>query len=108
MTTITVEYKDGRIRNVVSKGHSGFAKYGKDIVCAAVSAILQTALMGIMKFSSSDVEYTVNEETGFMRFSVPDGSEEELVKIDAVTETMLLGLRDIEKGYGSYVKVEVK
>ena len=106
MTTVTVIRRDGRIREVTVKGHSGYAKFGKDIVCAAVSSVTQTALMGIIKFSSSKVDYVADE--GFIRFSVPDSIGEERIRIDAVTETMLTGLKDIESGYGSYVKVEVK
>lgn len=106
MTTVVVVRKDGRIREVTVKGHSGYAKYGRDIVCAAVSATVQTALMGIKKFSSRPVDYEIND--GFIRFSVPDSFETEQTRVDAITETMLLGLEDIESGYGSYVKVEVK
>lgn len=29
------------------KGHAGYAPHGRDIVCAAVSAILQTAVLGL-------------------------------------------------------------
>lgn len=108
MTTVTVVRKDGRIREVTVKGHSGYAVYGKDIVCAAISATVQTALMGIIKYSSTDVEYTVNEEVGFIRFSVPESIGEEQIRVDAIAETMLLGVKDIESGYGTYVKVEVK
>jgi uncharacterized protein YsxB (DUF464 family) len=29
------------------KGHAGYAPHGQDIVCAAVSAIVQTAVLGL-------------------------------------------------------------
>lgn len=32
-------------------GHAGYAEYGNDIVCAAVSAILQTAQLGLIKLA---------------------------------------------------------
>lgn len=37
----------GDVVGLVASGHAGFAAHGSDIVCAAVSAILETALMGI-------------------------------------------------------------
>jgi uncharacterized protein YsxB (DUF464 family) len=33
------------------KGHAGYAEYGQDIVCASVSAIIQTALLGLQAIS---------------------------------------------------------
>lgn len=32
-------------------GHADYAEYGNDIVCAAVSAILQTAQLGLMQLA---------------------------------------------------------
>ena len=43
-----------------------------------------------------------------MLFSVPESIGEEQIRVDAIAETMLLGVKDIESGYGTYVKVEVK
>ncbi len=108
MTAVNVVYREGYIGEVTVKGHSGYAKHGRDIVCAAVSAVVQTALMGVMKYSSKEVDVVVNEESGYLHFAVPELSEEERKKVEVILDTMLLGLRDIESGYGSYVKVEVK
>lgn len=35
------------------KGHSGYAPHGQDIVCAAVSAILQTAVLGLESIAAT-------------------------------------------------------
>ena len=49
MTVITVLKKHGRLVGFEAKGHSGYAEAGEDIVCAAVSAVMQTAVIGILK-----------------------------------------------------------
>lgn len=46
MINVTVTLKDGETR-IEATGHSGYAEPGKDIVCAAVSAILTTAALGL-------------------------------------------------------------
>lgn len=38
---------EGRIVRLLVRGHAGYAERGRDIVCAAVSAITQTALLGL-------------------------------------------------------------
>lgn len=46
MIKVNVKMNSGDIVIDV-KGHAGYAPHGQDIVCAAVSAILQTAVLGI-------------------------------------------------------------
>ncbi len=105
MIRIVVTKQGDFVTQVEVKGHAGYAKFGKDIVCSAVSSIACTALMGVVEFSSQKVEYV--KEEGYLRFSVPSPqSEEERIRLDAVTKTMLLGLRDIQSGYKAYIKLE--
>jgi hypothetical protein len=43
---IQARMKSGEMQ-IHADGHAGYAEYGKDIVCAAISTIMQTALLGI-------------------------------------------------------------
>jgi uncharacterized protein YsxB (DUF464 family) len=40
-------YLDNGEMKIHAAGHAGYAEHGKDIVCAAISTIMQTALLGI-------------------------------------------------------------
>lgn len=105
MIVIRLTKKDDKIRKVEIKGHAGFAKYGKDIVCSAVSSIACTALLGLIEFSTRKVEYV--KEEGYLIFTVPEAqTPEEEMKTDAILRTMELGLRDVQKGYKAFVKME--
>lgn len=105
MISVSVVREDGRISVFEIKGHANFARHGKDIVCAAVSASAQTALLGLLKYRP-DTEYTVGEE-GYMKIKVPVGRDEtESARLEAIAETLLCGLKDIRDGYKSYVKLE--
>ncbi|HOO22194.1 MAG TPA: ribosomal-processing cysteine protease Prp [Clostridia bacterium] len=109
MIGITVTKGSEGIECVEIKGHAGYAKYGKDIVCSAVSAIAQTALMGLMEISAKKVDFVKDDETGYLKFCAPKAeSETERIKQQAILETMVLGLKDIQKGYKAFVKVEVR
>jgi hypothetical protein len=86
-------------------GHSGYAEAGKDIVCAAVSAIVQTAILGLTDVVGIEVVY--DQRPGEVRCSVPEGLSQGLrEKANIVLETMLCGLKSIQEGYGTYIKVE--
>ena len=105
MIRIRLTKKDDKIQKVEIKGHAGYAKYGKDIVCSAISSIACTALLGLIEFSTRKVEYV--KEEGYLAFSVPDGqSPEEETRQDAILKTMELGLRDVQKGYSAFVIME--
>lgn len=46
MVKITVDMKSGKML-IDADGHANYAPNGQDIVCSAVSAILQTAVLGL-------------------------------------------------------------
>ena len=52
MTTITFRMEDGRITGFDSKGHSGYAEEGADIVCAGITSAIRL------------VEATINDVLG--------------------------------------------
>ena len=104
MISVTVTRKDDSIREITVSGHAGYATHGKDVVCAAVSSIAQTALLGLMRYEDK-VEYQ-REEDGYLRIVVPEGKNHSIAQ--AIAETAVLGLKDIASGYGTFVKVEEK
>ncbi|MBQ7477770.1 MAG: ribosomal-processing cysteine protease Prp [Selenomonadaceae bacterium] len=81
-----------RISGFRVTGHSGTAAKGRDIVCAGVSALAQAALLGIGEYLHREVEYSVASGKLCMKLK---GAPDDLT--EAVLQTMLLGLMEIEK-----------
>ena len=52
MVNITVGKKSGKVL-IKMEGHAGHGEPGNDIVCASVSAIIQTALLGLEEISKN-------------------------------------------------------
>ena len=107
MTVIELFYNENqKIIKVTANGHSNY-KDNDDIVCASVSSITQTALLGLLNVVNLAVDYVV--EDGFLSFEVPDNlTYEEDLKVEAILSTMREGLLDIESGYSKFVKLEEK
>lgn len=107
MTLIELFYNENqKICKVRAKGHSNY-KDNDDIVCASVSSITQTALLGLLNVVNLAVDYVV--EDGFLSFEVPENlTYEEDLKVDAILSTMREGLIDIQSGYSKFVKLEEK
>lgn len=100
MTTISIVYsKNGTICGFDISGHAGYSEAGSDIVCAAVSALSQTTLLGLLKYAPKDTTYTVDEELGSLTVRVSQSSP----IIEALLETLTLGLEEIARQYPTYV-----
>jgi len=92
----------GEIRAFQVRGHAGFADRGQDIVCAGVSALAQSAVLGLGKFLAEPC--TVKVTDGCLQCVLPAQlTEKEKVEAQAILETMLLGIREIESNYPRYV-----
>ncbi len=109
MTTVKVEKKEGHVVFVEAHGHTGYAEAGSDIVCAALSAVMQTAVMGLEKVAKiKDFTYYFADTDGSMEIRLGDLDTEERHNADVVLDTMLCGVSDLAEGYPRFIKLEVK
>ena len=108
MTLVEFFYNENdKIEKVTAKGHSNYSVEGEDIVCASVSTLLQTALLGLIKVVGLDIDYEI--EDGFLTFDIPrDLSYEDDLKVEVIIQTLKEGILDIESGYEKFVKMEEK
>lgn len=104
MTTVRLFYDGGRLSGVEAKGHTGYAKAGRDIVCAAVSVLIQTALLALDKVANAQVEKTEGE--GYLRYKVISTDPVTLQTSEIILKSMEVGLADIASAYPSYIKLE--
>ncbi len=103
MITVTLFKENGRTVRVRSSGHSGLAEHGNDVLCAAVSALVQTAYLAIAEIES-DVKYDRNAKNAYFEFCVPDGERRH--DIDVIVRAMCVGLKDLSSGYPQNLKLE--
>ena len=88
---------------IQSRGHSGFAERGSDVVCAAVSVLMQALVFGVSevaKLKSASIH--VNESIPVIRVTWP---ENECGKIALLTQTISQSLKIIARDNPKYVKI---
>ncbi len=108
MTDITITRKDNSIVEVSASGHTGYGVSGEDIVCAGVSTLIQSALLGLLQVAKINVKFDVNEEKGLLRFTLPERlTAEERHDADVILNTMLCGLQDFYTEYSDFINLEV-
>lgn len=94
----------GNITGIRVEGHSGYEDEGKDIVCSAVSAIVQTAVLGINNVIGLKPFY--HQEKGLAELRISSKLLENNIRdLGIILETMLLGLKSIELGYSEYITI---
>lgn len=109
MTSVKITRKKGHIREVECDGHTFYGEKGEDIVCAALSSVVQTTVLGLMSVVRIDVDLKRDDKKGYLKFSVPENlSYEEQIKADAILDTMLLGIADLNEGFSDFIELEVK
>ena len=109
MTRIVFHKQGEDFVRIESEGHTGYANSGEDIVCAAISALLQGAALGVLKVASVKAEYRVNEEKGSLILALPrDLGAQARHDCGVILSTLYLSLKDLAEGYSEYIQVEVK
>ena len=89
-------------------GHTDYGEEGEDILCAALSSVVQTAVLGLMQVAQIDVDYKVNAKEGLLELALPQHlTDIERNNADMILETMFLGIADLNSEYGKYIKLEV-
>ena len=101
MTTVEITHRNGYIAGFTASGHSDYAEEGEDIVCAAVSAITQTAMMGLQHFAPNTQAHWEAGDDPILVVSVPDPSHD----TEVILQTMVIGLEDILSGVPDYVRI---
>ena len=94
---------DGKITGFSISGHAEFAERGKDIYCAGVSTVAQAAYICITDHLKRKIDGNVGDGKLMLKLKTPP---DELT--EAVFQTMLIGITEIEKLAPKYVKVIVK
>jgi uncharacterized protein len=96
-----------QISSFVVEGHAEYDVPGKDLVCAAVSAITVGTCNSIE--SLTGVIPIHEMERGLLDVTIPESAyavQETLNQVQLILESMVVMLQTIEQNYGDYITIE--
>lgn len=100
MIHVSVLKRRKHLKQITLNGHALFDDYGKDIVCAGVSAILTTTINGILRIKENAVKYEQKKDS-FLLTVLSD---------DDITQKLILNMislfQELEGQYPKNIKVE--
>ena len=103
--------KQGYIYRYKMSGHSNYDEYGRDIVCAAVSILAQTALMSFVSVcdvNEEDINYTMDDD-GFLDVEIPQFVDSETKReIEIIMKTLEVGIKSIIENYPENVTLKYR
>ncbi|HQC54586.1 MAG TPA: ribosomal-processing cysteine protease Prp [Clostridia bacterium] len=91
--------EEGKNTFVIVSGHSGVATKGKDILCAAVSALAQGAVIGLQNVLKKKT--IIKKSDGYLYFEVAKNAE-----TDILIETFKEAIKDLARQYPKHLKME--
>lgn len=91
-----------RLSSFFATGHAGWAESGDDVVCAAVSAVLQAAWLGLAEVAKIPV--TASRESGRLELTWPAAVRDD-PRVAAIAATAALSVARIAAQYPSHVRV---
>lgn len=89
-----------RDNGITITGHSGYAPPGQDIICAAVSTLVQTLICSIEKLTIDKIEYSLQSGNAEIRFGNLSDAARFLV------DSFFVGILGVAEGNERYVQIK--
>lgn len=107
MTNLKFYKKNNNIVGFDCFGHSGYAEMGADVVCAAISSLVQNAEIALSEVLGVKTSVKRNDKNAeFCLKIAKTESEENIEKSQPILKALEISAQRIEKEYKKYLKVE--
>ena len=93
---------DENTHTLTVTGHANFAEYGKDIVCAGISSLVQALIGWIEENFQKDACVMVDSEKGKVIVACEGGDD-----VAAVFYMASIGLEQIADSYPDHVQIDI-
>ena len=93
MIRINVDKENNQIKKIILEGHANYDEYGKDIVCAAVSATYLCTVKAIFSLNKDSIQVNNNKAKQEIIVNTYDDTTNTLLK------NMINCLESLEKQY---------
>lgn len=84
---------------ITVKGHAGYAPHGQDIVCAAVSTLVQNLVVSVSELTATKIMHHMQPGWVEIRYGTLSDSAKILVK------SFFIGIRMIAETYPDHVRI---
>ena len=107
MTSITItKNSNDKYKSIECSGHAGFADYGNDIVCSAISVLTINTINSLDNFTKDEISVHQDEDKGILRFEFKDEPSHDA---ELLVKSFELGIDSIFQQYGKkYLNIKFR
>ena len=103
MIIAKVKFQDSCYKRFECSGHAEYAEKGQDVICAAVSTLVINTANSIEKLTNNN--FKAYNDGNLIRYEFKSLPDE---KATLLMDSLLLGLKEIQKEYGKkYLRLEI-
>ncbi|WP_432355766.1 ribosomal-processing cysteine protease Prp [Sporosarcina sp. A2] len=104
MIQITVQKQaSGRIDSFEMSGHADYAEHGKDLVCAAATAVSFGAVNAIISLTGVTPTIRQGEDGGYLKVILPETEDDHDQQV--IVRAMIVSMQTIEQDYAQFIKI---
>lgn len=107
MTKVTVWYEGKRIVRLRCVGHAGVLPQGENIVCAAVSILMQNCVNAMEKVAGVTPLVSADANMALISVEMPPAAPPQDHDAQIVLHTTVVGLSDISQAYPNLVSLQI-
>ncbi|MDW0109628.1 ribosomal-processing cysteine protease Prp [Sporosarcina aquimarina] len=97
------EQPSGRISSFEMSGHADYAEHGKDLVCAAASAVSFGAVNAVITLTGITPAITQGEAGGYLKVVLPETDDDHDQQL--IVRAMIVSMQTIEQDYSKFIKI---
>ena len=108
MINVIVIKEKQTIKTIEATGHSGYAEQGSDIVCSAVSSLLETLANGLTEIVKANVKVVVDENVPHLSVTLNETDQEKCKYAQVLMQSTLLGIKGVAQEFSKFIKIKEK
>lgn len=108
MINVIVIKEKQTIKTIEATGHSGYAEEGQDIVCSAISILMETLANGLTEVVKAGVDVKVDESIPHLSVTLKETDKEKCKLAQVLMSSTLLGIKGVASGFSKFIKIKEK
>jgi len=108
MINVVVIKEKQTIKTIEATGHSGYAKEGQDIVCSAVSTLMETLANSLTEIVKAEVDVKVDENIPHLSVTLKEADKEKCKLAQVLMSSTLLGIKGVAQEFSKFIKIKEK
>ena len=107
MIKLVFKERNGEIIGFTCNGHSDYASEGADIVCAAISTLVQNVEICLSEVLKIKISLERDDKNAKFNLKLAkNANNEEILRAQPIFQSFKISSKRIEKQYKKYLKVE--